>query len=213
MNSYTDSGRRSNLRRFFVLVLACVILTPAMTAAAPLRGRVLYVSKDTSDTAATADAYVLDLTTGENQFVLADAERPTWSPDGSQIAFSSDRTGSPQIYVMDSDGLDVKRLTYQGNYNDSPLWSMRGDRLTLVSRTKTGRFNLVSIDVSGADYRVLTKLGTNENPHFSPDGKHLVFSSTRLGGQDIYTMDVSGRNQRRLTNNQNCSNPAWGPLR
>lgn len=163
-----------------------------------------------------ADIYVLDL---KGKIIKQLTSRrsiessPTWSPDSRRIAFSSDRTGSPQIYVMDSDGLDTRRITYQGSYNDSPLWSMRGDRITLVSRTKTGRFNLVSVDTSGADYRVLTDLGTNENPHFSPDGKHLIFSSTRLGGQDIYTMDISGRNQRRLTRNQNCSNPAWGPYR
>lgn len=163
-----------------------------------------------------ADIYVLDL---KGKIIKRLTSRrsiessPTWSPDSRRIAFSSDRTGSPQIYVMDSDGLDTRRITYQGNYNDSPLWSMRGDRITLVSRTKTGRFNLVSVDTSGTDYRVLTDLGTNENPHFSPDGKHLIFSSTRLGGQDIYTMDISGRNQRRLTRNQNCSNPAWGPYR
>jgi TolB protein len=138
---------------------------------------------------------------------------PTWSPDGREIAFSSDRTGSPQVYIMDADGLDLRRRTFQGGYNDSPLWSMRGDRITLVSRTKTGRFNLASIDTSGTDYRPLTNLGTNENPHFSPDGKHIIFSSSRLGGLDIYTMDVSGRNQRRLTRSNNCSNPAWGPLR
>ena len=138
---------------------------------------------------------------------------PTWSPDGRHIAFSSDRTGSPQVYLMDADGLDIRRLTYQGGYNDSPLWSMRGDRITLVSRTETGRFNLVSMDTSGYDYRPLTNLGTNENPHFSPDGKHIIFSSTRLGGLDIYTMDVSGRHQRRLTHSNSCSNPAWGPYR
>jgi TolB protein len=163
-----------------------------------------------------SDIWVLDLN-GRKIKRLSSRESiessPTWSPNARYIAFSSDRTGVPQVYVMDADGLDVRRLTYQGNYNDSPLWSMRGDRITLVSRTNTGRFNLVSIDTSGADYRVLTDLGTNENPHFSPDGKHLVFSSTRLGGMDIYTMDVSGRNQRRLTHNQNCTNPAWGPFR
>ena len=137
---------------------------------------------------------------------------PTWSPDGRMIAFSSDRTGAPQIYVMDSDGLNVRRLTFVGGYNDSPIWSERGDRITFVSRTKYGRFDLASIDTSGVDYRVMTEVGHNENPHFSPDGKHVVFSSSRLSEGDIYTMDLSGRNQRRITRNGTCSNPTWGPI-
>jgi TolB protein len=137
---------------------------------------------------------------------------PCWSPDGRMIAFTSDRTGSPQIYTMDADGLNVKRLTYEGNYNDSPLWSARGNRVTFVSRTKSGRFDLASIDTSGEDFRVLTQVGMNENPHFSPDGKQLVFTSTRLGTFDIYTSDLSGRNQRRLTRSGDCSNPIWGPM-
>ncbi len=138
---------------------------------------------------------------------------PTWSPDGRMIAFSSDRTGSPQIYLMDSDGLNVRRLTFQGGYNDSPIWSSRADRITFVSRTKRGRFDLASIDTSGYDYRILTEVGQNENPHFSADGKHIVFSSTRLGPRDIFTMDVTGRNQRRLSRTGECSNPNWGPIR
>lgn len=138
---------------------------------------------------------------------------PTWSPDGRMIAFSSDRTGSPQIYIMDSDGLNVRRLTYQGGYNDSPIWSNRADRITFVSRTKYGRFDLASIDTAGIDYRILTEVGQNENPHFSPDGKHIIFSSTRLGPKDIFTMDITGRNQRRLTRSGKCSNPNWGPIR
>lgn len=137
---------------------------------------------------------------------------PTWSPDGRQVAFSSDRSGSPQIYVMDSDGLKVRRLTYQGGYNDSPIWARSGDRITFVSRTKSGRFDLASIRVDGTDYRVMTEVGMNENPHFSPDGKHIVFSSTRLGPRELYTMDITGQNQRRLTRKGNASNPYWGPI-
>jgi TolB protein len=138
---------------------------------------------------------------------------PTWSPDGRFIAYSSDRTGSPQVYVSDADGIDTRRLTFQGGYNDSPVWSHRGDRITFVTRTQRGRFDLASIDTSGVDYRVLTQVGHNENPHFSPDGKHIIFSSSRLSEADIYTMDITGQNQRRLTRTGNCSNPAWGPLR
>jgi len=138
---------------------------------------------------------------------------PTWSPDSRMIAFSSDRSGSPQIYIMDSDGLNVKRLTYESSYNDSPIWSARGDRITFVSRTKYGRFDLASIDTSGHDFRILTEIGMNENPHFAPDGKHIVFSSTRLSSGDIFTMDITGRNQRRITRNGNCTNPNWGYLK
>ena len=137
---------------------------------------------------------------------------PTWSPDGRMIAFSSDRTGAPQIYLMDSDGLGVRRLTFMGGYNDSPIWSERGDRITFVSRTKQGRFDLASIDTSATDYRILTEVGQNENPHFSPDGKHIIFSSSRLSEGDIYVMDLAGQKQRRITKSGNCSNPTWGPV-
>jgi len=135
---------------------------------------------------------------------------PTWSPDGQMIAFSSDRSGRPQLYIMDSDGLNVRRLTYEGSYNDSPVWSQRGDRITFVNRSKSGRFDIASIDTSGRDYRILTEVGMNENPHFSPNGKYIIFSSTRLGPRDIFTMDITGRNQRRLTHSGGCSNPGWG---
>ncbi len=137
---------------------------------------------------------------------------PSWSPDGQSIVFSSDRTGAPQIYIMDADGLNVRRLTYEGGYNDSPIWADRGERITFVSRTKSRRFDLASINVDGTDYRVLTEVGMNENPHFSPDGKHIIFASSRLSSGDIYTMDLSGQNQRRLTHGGTSSNPAWGPI-
>ena len=156
----------------------------------------------------TMDGKVIKRLTNHNAIDSA----PTWSPDGRMIAFSSDRSGSPQIYLMDSDGLNTRRLTYQSNYNDSPIWSNRGDRITFVSRTKYGRFDLASIDTSGTQYRVLTEVGMNENPHFSPDGKHIIFSSTRLSAGDIYTMDINGRNQRRITRNGKTTNPSWGPL-
>ena len=137
---------------------------------------------------------------------------PSWSPDGELLTFTSDRSGSPQVYIMDKNGNNQRRLTYEGRYNDSPAWSARGDRVIFVSRTPSGRFDIASVDTSGFEYHAMTEVGMNENPHFSPDGKHLLFTSTRLGSPDIFTMDVTGRHQRRLTRTGNCSNPVWGPL-
>ena len=48
---------------------------------------------------------------------------PTWSPTGSQIAFTSDRSGSPQIWVMDADGLNVRRITFSESWADRATWS------------------------------------------------------------------------------------------
>jgi TolB protein len=201
---HIESGRITRVGDFPGLVAAPAVSPDGSKIACVL-------SKD-----GNSEIYVLD-TTGR---VIKRLTRhwsidtsPTWSPDGDSIAFSSDRTGSPQVYIMDSDGLNMRRLTYRGGYNDSPVWAKRGKRITFVSRTKRGRFDLASINTDGTGYRVLTEFGTNENPHFSPDGKQVIFSSTRLGSIDIFTMDFSGRNQRRLTKTGDASNPAWGPIR
>ena len=199
----TKSGKVS-----LVAAYPGIVTSPAISPDGKLIACVL--SKD-----GNSEIYLLDIN-GQLVKRLTDQRAidsaPTWSPDGSMLAFQSDRSGAPQIYMMDSYGLNVKRLTYQGRYNDSPIWSARGDRITFVSRTKTGRFDLASIDTSGTHFRVLTEVGMNENPHFAPDGKHIIFSSTRLGPKNIFTMDVTGRNQRRLTNFEDCSNPNWQPL-
>jgi TolB protein len=136
---------------------------------------------------------------------------PTWSPDGKEIAFTSDRTGSPQIYIMDSEGLNVRRLTYDGKYNDSPCWSPKGDKIAFITRDKV--FKICSIDLNGRNFQILAETGDNENPHFSPDGNHIVFTSTRNGGTDIYATDIFGQNLRRLTTNGHCSNPIWVPYK
>lgn len=141
---------------------------------------------------------------------------PTFSPDGKYIAFTSDRSGSPQIYVADTDGLNVSRLTYDGNYNASPDWSPNPSNplITYVGRTtgdEEGDFNVCVVSATGGPRQVLTSTGFNENPHWSPDGFHVVFSRKQGGTSDIYTIAYDGSGLRQVTNLGAASNPAWSP--
>jgi TolB protein len=137
---------------------------------------------------------------------------PTVSPDGRQIAFTSDRLGLPQIFVMDADGSNVHRVTFQGNYNASPAWSPRGDKIAYVTRSARGGFDLCTINPDGTNLAVLTTSGSNEDPAWSPDGYHLVFSSQRNGERNLYTITFDGTNERPITTGGGYSGPAWGPF-
>jgi TolB protein len=135
---------------------------------------------------------------------------PSFSPNGRQIVFNSDRGGSPQIYVMDVDGTNVRRLTFQGNYNSSPRWSPRGDKIVFMCRMGGNQICLINPD--GTGQQQLTTVGQNEDPAWSPDGRHLAFDSSRMGHRDIFVMHADGSEQTRLTHNGRDSYlPDWSP--
>ncbi len=135
----------------------------------------------------------------------------TWSPTGREIAFASDRSGQPQIYIMDSEGFGVTRLTYEGKYNDSPRFSPKGDVMVFVSRGDDGKFRVCTIDVTGQNFIRLDQTGSNENPHWSPDGWHLVYCKYQGKTNDLYIMDRFSQKIKKITNDGKSSNPAWQP--
>jgi TolB protein len=135
---------------------------------------------------------------------------PSWSPDGTQLAFCSARSGAPQIYIISTDGSGLRRVTHEGSYNTSPSWSPKGDRIAYASRIG-GRFQVFTVKVDGSGYQQVTStVGTNEDPSWSPDGRYLVFSSTRGGRAALYVADAMGQNQVQLTEgNGDDTSPAW----
>lgn len=135
---------------------------------------------------------------------------PTWSPDANQIAFVSDRTGKPQIYVMDAGGGNVRQLTF-GDYSTDPSWSPDPsvNRIAFV-RVEGSEANIYTIKPDGnAEKRLTSGTRRNENPSWTPDGHYITFSSTRDASKNIYIMYLNGENQRRLTSGGNKSFPTW----
>jgi TolB protein len=136
---------------------------------------------------------------------------PSWSPDGAQIVFQSDRTGGPQIWMMNADGSNPRRLTSRGTYNDAPMWSPKGDRIAWVARDQ-GRLDIYTMDLNGGSIMQLTNgPGKNEDPCWAPDGEHIAFASNRTGNYEIYVMRRDGSSVQRLTTSREATSPAWSP--
>lgn len=135
---------------------------------------------------------------------------PTWSPLGHQMAFTSDRSGSPQVYVVDVDGTGLRRITFE-SYCDRPTWSPAPyNEIAYASRTGPG-FDIKIVDLATNEVRQVTfGLGSNESPTYSPNGRHLAFSSSRgSGDKQIWLIGRDGRGLTRVTSNGNNEMPNW----
>ena len=150
------------------------------------------------------------------------SESPDWSPDGKHIAFHSNRdaSGAPgvrgsDIYVMDADGTNVRRLTVTtpGRTTQNPAWSRDGRRIAFASTRDsesllTG-WELYLMNADGTSIqRVTNDQKPDGHPRWSPDGRRVVFHSTRDASSrtaadvELYTVESNGSSVRRLTRNQ-----------
>ena len=144
---------------------------------------------------------------------------PAWSPDGKSLAFTSDRAGSYQIWVMDADGDNPRELTtsFEGE-NVVPTWSPDGKRLAFASN-RTGHFEIWVMAADGNHQKQLTKTDAtvgNNAAAWSPDGRKIAFSSTKSGHYAIWTIDPDGGHLTQLTTPYgdrypDANAPAWSP--
>lgn len=130
----------------------------------------------------------------------------------SSIAFTSDRTGNKEIFVMDYDGADQRRITSHRSTSMSPAWSPNGSSIAYTSFFN-GPPGLYLADIaSGRKRPIVTSGSLNTSPSFAPDGRRLAFARSLEGNIEIFTADVDGGGLRRLTNsNAIDTNPAWSP--
>lgn len=151
------------------------------------------------------------LTTGRGSVVN---QQPTFSPDGRRIAFLSDRSGRPEVYIMDADGTNVDLLTTMPSSPRSkrtnPDWSPDGKRVAFQWETDSG-IQLLAINVRDRSVSGLTSEGRNEDPSWAPDGRHLVFSSSRSGAKLLWILDVDSGRMRQLVRGDRARHGAWSP--
>lgn len=151
--------------------------------------------------------------------------QPTWSPDGSRIAFTSDRDeyGNLEIYVMNADGSNVVRVTNSPGVDAEPDWSPDGrsiafnsDRIgnedIYVQSAPTDRAG--PLDPPAAEpVRLTRSSGNDTQPDWSESGTRIAFTSDRGGISDIYVMNSDGTEQHNVTRTPDIfeERPDWRP--
>jgi Tol biopolymer transport system component len=196
---------------------------------------VFFSTRDTAEfpnPGGDSELYVMDATDDDGDGQGDDLRRltdnaasdfaPAWSPDGKKIAFTSNRHGNNEVYVMDADICDpsapnpdcpdaeVTRLTNNPASDQVPVFSPDGTKIAFQSaRDGNQEIYVMHADGSGA-----TNLSNNPAvdslPDFSPDGTRLTFGSTRDGGDvDVWTMNADGSDPFNLTPTLTTTNDRW----
>src|SRR5437763_9666283 len=139
--------------------------------------------------------------TGAPEPVIAttrENSRGAWSPDGSAIAFSSDRSGAMNLWLVDAAG-KTRPITRGAGSDYQPNWSPDGRMLAFFSG-RAGALDIWRVEVATGEMTQLTHgEGVNINPFFSPDGTRIAFQSDRDGRLELFVMNADGSDPRQLT--------------
>lgn len=143
---------------------------------------------------------------------------PSWTPDGTKLAFSSSRAGDPNIYTVDAAGSGLHRLTTGKGPDVSPTWNRKtGAQLAFVSG-RTGLPQIYTMEADGTNLQRVTDQGYAVSPNWSPNGQFLALAWFRKygpgapGANDIYLMDIASKQWVQLTHDGGRNDfPSWSP--
>lgn len=188
-----------------------ILLAPEIS---PDGGSVVFTRADGSG---DPQIWIMDRDGGNPRPLFAPGWDPTWSPDGTQILFASDRDGANQLFVVNLDGSGLRRVTNFDSLRGRSDWSPDGAWMVTYNGPAWHR----EVFIFRPDFSGLRRLspegGNSQGPSFSPDGKWVAFTAyfDHPGddlGCEIYIIRVDGTDLRRLTDNDYCDyQPRWGP--
>src|SRR6267143_1223485 len=172
-----------------VYVVGEIIVASSRTAGkfqlyAAERSNLAQLSKLTSDTSSASD--------------------PAFSPDGSRIAYVSQRDGNAEIYVMNADGTGAARVTNDPQPDGRPAFTSDGQAIVFHSSraappAPAGKQQIWTVSLDGTGLTQLTRDSVNGSPTVSPDGQTIAYVSSRNKDSDIWLMGRDGSNQRQFT--------------
>ena len=135
---------------------------------------------------------------------------PSYSPDDRRIVFSGTLGGVTDLYIVDSDGKNLRKLTSDLYGDLQPSWSPDGKRIafatdrsapTDITRLRFAKWQIALIDPeTGVIEEVPNQAGLNLNPTWAPDGKSIAYISDRTGVANVFLYDLNDRQQYQLTN-------------
>ncbi|MBS0629548.1 MAG: Tol-Pal system protein TolB [Verrucomicrobia bacterium] len=141
---------------------------------------------------------------------------PTFSPDGSKIAFVSDKDGTPRIYIIPSELTHNKRakpilLTKLNRENTCPCWSADGKKIAYSAKTNGVRQIWIYDFETEQELQLTTGPGNKENPCWAPDSLHLVFNSTDPDSTELYLVNLNQPEAVQITKGPGKKHyPTWG---
>ena len=140
---------------------------------------------------------------------------PVLSPDGKMLAYVSDKTGAPQVYIMYLDSKRMKRISTVGGYNTSPAWAPDSSMVAFTSQRSGSKSAIYRVRIDeplGKPTRVSPENLSSESPTWSPDGSMVAFQGWHKGGWKIFYVLSSGGPAERLTNSSQWmieTGPSW----
>jgi TolB protein len=187
-----------------VVSAVTLIFTCALAHAGPLTGdRFLITSVRTGDT----EIFEVDPDSGDARNITrspnSEDRYPCWSPTGKQIAFTSNRDGTYNLYVCNADGSGVRQLTHEKAPSVAYMPSWVGDRIVFgLHREKP---EMASIRPDGTNLKLL---GAGHDPCLSPDGSRIAYTGEVAGGVSVFVMNADGSEKRRIVKDAN----SWGAV-
>ena len=168
-----------------------------------------------------SEVYILDLATRVSTRITNSSAidvSASFSPDGKRIVFNSDRSGRRHLYVISSNGKNLKRISREGGSYYTPVWSPRGDMIAFTKQ-EGGQFYIGVMEIDGSNERMIAKSFHVEGPTWAPNGRYLLYFKEERTAEDgsggessLYSIDLTGYNERKIITPLGGSDPAWSPL-